>query len=159
VARVEQDRSAEEDKTLARVWVFFYGMFMSRDVLINHGVTPTSVVPGKLSGFELFIGPRGNIVRADRSCVYGALAAVTHDDLDKLYSDLEKSAGLKYLYEPVLAETLDGTLRPALCYIAQDMEDGPADLDYVIQLARCVREAGLPEWYAQFVESFAIEKM
>ena len=56
---------------MARVWVFFYGTFMSRDVLINHGVTPTNVVPGKLSGFELYIRPRGNIVRADRSCVIG----------------------------------------------------------------------------------------
>ena len=46
---------------MARVWVFFYGTFMSRDVLINHGVTPTNVVPGKLSGFELYIRPRGNI--------------------------------------------------------------------------------------------------
>jgi len=143
---------------MARVWVFFYGTFMSRDVLINHGVTPTNVVPGKLSGFELYIRPRGNIVRAERSCVYGALAAVTHEDLEKLYSNLEKSFGLKYHYEPVLAETLDGTLRPVLCYIAQDMEDGPPQLDYVTQLAQCVREAGLPEWYAQLVESLAIEK-
>jgi gamma-glutamyl AIG2-like cyclotransferase len=143
---------------LPRVWVFFYGAFMSAHLLNEHGVTPASLLPARLNGFELCIRPRGNLVRADRSCVYGVLAAVTHDDLEKLYSHLEESFGLKYFYEPVLAEALDGTLTPALCYIAQDMGDRPAEPEYVAQLAACVREAGLPEWYAEFVESFGTEK-
>jgi gamma-glutamyl AIG2-like cyclotransferase len=140
---------------MTRIWVFFYGAFMSPAVLLDYGVTPGRIVPARLNGYELSIRPRGNLARSDRSCVYGVIADVTHEDLARLYSDLEERLGLKYLPEPVLAETLDGTFRPALCYIAPHMDDGVATSDYVGQLAEAVRAAGLPEWYAKFVESFA----
>jgi hypothetical protein len=131
---------------------------MHPDVLAEYGVTATEVVPARLSGFELYIRPRANLVRADRSSVYGTLVAVTHEDLTQLYSTLEERIGLKYLPEAVLAETLDGTFRPALCYITPQMSDGLADQDYINQLARCVRAMGLPQWYALYVESFGNER-
>lgn len=143
--------------TQRHVWVFFYGTFMSRDVLIAHGVTPTSVVPARLDGFELYIRPRVNLKPCDRSCVYGSVAAVTHEELSRLYTHLEEVFGVKYSPQPVLACALDGTVRPALCYIASHMDDAPATRDYVNELAEVVRAAGLPEWYAEFVESFGPE--
>ena len=131
---------------------------MSPDVLIEHGVTPGRIVPARLNGFELSIRPRANLIRSDRSCAYGVTADVTYEDLARLYSDLEERFGLKYFPEPVLAETFDNTVRPVLCYIAPHMEDGQATSEYVAQLARAVRSAGLPDWYAEFVESFGPEK-
>ena len=131
---------------------------MNPSVLAEHGVTPTEVVPARLSGFCLNIRPRVNLARTDRSSVYGALAAVTHDDLAKIYSNLEEVFGLKYLPEPVLAEALDGTLRPALCYIAPHMSEAPAEREYIKQLAECVRAMGHPDWYALHVESFGPER-
>ena len=139
---------------MTRVWVFFYGTFMSPGVLNEYGVTPGRIVPARLNGFDLSIRPRGNLVRSDRSCAYGVIAEVTHEDLGRLYLDLEERFGLKYLPEPVLAEALDGTVRPVLCYIAPHMEDGQATSEYVGQLAEAVRSANLPEWYAEFIESF-----
>ena len=86
-------------------------------------------------------------MRSERSYVYGAMMEVTHEDLAKLYSDLEELFGLKYLPEPVLAEAFDGTFRPVLCYIAPHMDDAPATEEYVNELAKAVRAAGLPESY------------
>ena len=143
--------------TQGRVWVFFYGTFMHPRVLAEHGVWAAEVVPARLGGFELHVGPRVNLARDERACVYGALAAVTHDDLTKLYTHLEERHGIKYLPEPVLAETLDGALRPALCYIAPRTGEGRPAREYVEQLAECVRELGLPEWYAARVESLGRE--
>jgi hypothetical protein len=140
--------------TLPRVWVFFYGTFMRPGVLAEHEVTPTEVVPARLGGFDLDVRPRANLTRADRSCVYGALASLTHDDLAKIYSHLEEAFGLKYLPETVLAEALDGTLRPALCYIMPHTSGARAGREYVAELAECVRAMGHPEWYAAYVESF-----
>lgn len=140
------------------VWVFFYGTFMNREVLIDHGVTPTSMVPAKLNGFELYIRPRVNLTPSDRSCVYGVLAAVTHAELSRLYLGLEEVFGVKYSPEPVLAETLDGNFRPVLCFIAQYMNESPPAQEYVTELAACVRQAGLPEWYAQFIETLAADE-
>jgi gamma-glutamyl AIG2-like cyclotransferase len=144
--------------TQGHIWVFFYGTFMNRDVLINHGVTPTSIVPARLNGFELYIRPRVNLARSDRWCAYGVITEVTHEDLARLYSELERSFGLKYFPEPVLTEAFDGTVRPALCYLAPHMDDAPATKEYVNELAEAVRAAGLPEWYAELVESFGPEK-
>ena len=139
-------------------WVFFYGTFMNWDVLISHGVTPTVVIPAKLNGFELYIRPRVNLARSERSCVYGAIVAITHEELLRLYSNLEERYGVKYFPQPVLAETAEGGFRPVLCYIAPNMDAGQADQVYVTLLAQCVRKAGHPDWYAEFVESFGSEK-
>jgi len=144
--------------TQGHIWVFFYGTFMNRDVLINHGITPTSMVPARLNGFELYIRPRVNLMTSDRSCVYGVVAAVTYEELKKLYSHLEEAFGVKYSPQPVLADTLDGNFRPVLCFIAQHMSESPPAREYVTQLAECVREAGLPEWYAKFAEKIAADE-
>ena len=141
--------------TGSRVWVFFYGTFMSADVLAKHSVFPRRVVAARLPGLELSVRPRVNLTPSDRSSAYGALVFVTHSELVSLYSGLEQQLGLVYRPEAVVAETLEGMLRPALCYLAAEMTPGRADPDYVRELAACVRALGLPEWYALHVESFA----
>ncbi|MBV9959958.1 MAG: gamma-glutamylcyclotransferase [Acidobacteria bacterium] len=138
-----------------RVWVFFYGTFMSPAVLAAEGISVPCVVPARLNGFELTMRSRVNLRRAERSCVYGSLAALTHDELAGLYSKLEQNFKLRYLPEAVVAETLDEALRPALCYIAPQMDEQPPEPEYVQQLAAAVRELGLPEWYASRIESLA----
>lgn len=139
-----------------RIRVFFYGTFMSPEVLAKHGVAAREVLPAKVSNFEIYIRPRVNLAPSDGSSVYGAVAGVTHDELDKIYSGLEKSFGLKYLPEAVLAETLGGTcaVEAVLCYIAPQMAPGPAAPGYVKELAACVRALNLPESYAVHIESF-----
>ena len=139
--------------TEERVRVFFYGTFMDRAVLAQHGIDSPAVVPARLIGYELFIRPRVNLRRLDRSCVYGAVARVSHDELGKLYAGLEMVFGYKYLPRPVLVETNDNILLPALCYIAPRMDESAPEPNYVKQLAACVRGLGLPEWYAAYVES------
>jgi hypothetical protein len=113
-----------------------------------------AVLPARLVGFELSVRPRVNLTRSDRSSAYGALVAVTHEDLAGIYAGLRENFGLIYQPEAVLAETLDGGLRPALCYITQGTGGSVADAGYVKRLAECVRALGLPEWYALHIESF-----
>jgi len=137
------------------IWVFFYGTIMNPPVLAEFGVTPGSVVPAKLAGFELSIRPRPNLARSERSQVFGSLMSVTHADLTRVYSSLQERFGLEYLPEAVLVETLDGMLKPALCYVAPHMAPGPADQAFVRQLASCARAVGLPDWYASHIESLA----
>ena len=141
--------------TEKRVRIFFYGTFMSRAVLAEHGIDVPTVMPAKLSGYQLTIRPRANLIKDDRSCSYGSIAALTHEQISTLYRNLDDQFGLKYLPEAVIAESLDGTFRPVLCYIAPEMDDSAPPREYVKQLASCVRELGLPEWYAAYVESFA----
>jgi hypothetical protein len=139
------------------VWVFFYGTIMNPAVMKDYGATANQVSPAKLAGFDIAIRPRPNLLRSERASVFGSLITVTHADLTTIYSGLEKNFGLKYLPEAVLASTLDGALRPALCYIAPSMADAAPDPAFLRQLAQCVRTMGLPEWYAAHVESLGLD--
>jgi hypothetical protein len=140
-----------------RVRVFFYGTFMNPSVLDGYGIPAIEVEPAKLNGFKLYIRPRANLARDERSTVYGSLAALTHHELSKIYTYLEEHFDLKYLPEAVLAETFDAEFVPALCYIAAHMDEAAPDLDYIKHLAADVRAVGLPEWYAEYVESLGGE--
>jgi hypothetical protein len=136
-----------------QVWVFFYGTIMNPVVMKDFGVIADKVFPAKLSGFDITIRARPNLVRSEGASVFGSIINVTHEDLTTIYSGLEKNFGIKYLPEAVLAVTLDGALRPALCYIVPDMADAAPDPKFVKQLAQCVRTMGHPEWYAKHVEA------
>jgi hypothetical protein len=144
----------EEESRLVRV--FFYGTFMNPEVLAAYGIAAREVLPAKVTDFELCIRPRVNLVASKGATVYGAIVLVTQKDLEKIYSELERRLGLKYLPEAVLAETLSGglTVKAALCYIAHSMTPGPAAPEYVKELADCVRALNFPESYALHIESF-----
>ena len=137
------------------IWVFFYGTIMHPDVMKDLGVAVTDVRPAKLAGFDLVIRPRPNLTRSDRGVVFGSLTAVTHDDLTTIYSGLDKSFGIKYFPEAVIATARDGFVLPALCYIVPQLPDSAPDPAFVKQLAQVVRSMGHPEWYAAHVESLS----
>lgn len=138
-----------------RVWTFFYGSFMNLDVLGQVDLVPERVEVATLSGFDVRIEPLTNLVRSDEHTVYGILATATHAELGRLYRYAEDELGGTYLPQAVLAQTLDGTFRPALCYIAPAMEPAPADADYVDRILRPAREYGFPDWYIAKLERFA----
>lgn len=136
-----------------RTWIFFYGTFMDPAVLRGQGIDCTAVIPAKLSGYELRLRPRGNLVVNDRAVVYGSIARLKHDDIAQLYRSLDERWGLKYLPEAVLVETLDGTFKPALVFIVPRMEDSAPDPNYVAQMVAAARAIGLPDWYAEYLKS------
>ncbi|HXD30521.1 MAG TPA: gamma-glutamylcyclotransferase family protein [Pyrinomonadaceae bacterium] len=137
----------------ARTWIFFYGTFMDPAILRSQGIDCDEVIPARVTGYELRLRPRGNLVASERGVVYGSIAKISHDEIAKLYRNLDERFGLKYLPEAVLAETLDGALRPALCYIVPNMKDGAAEPQYIDQMIAAVKAIGLPDWYADQVKS------
>jgi len=139
------------------VWVFFYGTIMNPVVMKDFGVSVNQVVPAKLAGFDITIRPRPNLRRCERASVFGSLVTVTHADLAAIYSGLEKNFGLRYVPEAVLASTIDGALRPALCYLAPTMIDADPDPAFLMQLGQCIRTMGHPDWYAEHVESLSAD--
>ena len=138
----------------SKVWVYFYGSYMNFAVLREVGYVPERWEVARLGGFDLLIRPRANLVRSDGQCVYGILATATHAELGRLYAHAQGVLGETYLPEAVLAETMEGTWRPALCYLCPAMEPRPAANDYVDRIAGPAREYGFPEWYVRRIESF-----
>ncbi len=134
--------------------VFFYGSYMNPDVLKDANITPRNLEAARLSGFDIVIQPRANLVRSDRHCVYGNLAKLTHPELDRLYAHAKDVLGETYLPEAVLVETSSGALKPALCYLAPSMDPKPPANDYVERILKGAREYNFPAWYIERLESF-----
>jgi cation transport regulator ChaC len=137
-----------------RVWVFFYGSYMNRDVLGEVELTPARWEVARLAGFDICIRPRANLVRSPQHTVYGVAATATHEELRRLYAHAHDVLGELYLPEAVLTESLDGNWRPAMCYIAPHMPARPAATDYVDRIVAPARALGFPPWYIERLESF-----
>jgi cation transport regulator ChaC len=141
------------------VWVFFYGSYMNFDVLAEVGLKPRAWETASLPGFDIVIGPRANLVRAERAVVWGVNATATHAELDRLYSAHAKALlGETYLPEAVLTHTASGAVRPAMTYICPHMEPRPADPAYVERIAAPARQNGFPAWYVARIESFSSKR-
>lgn len=137
----------------AKVWTFFYGSNINLDILKKVELVPDRVEVARLSGFDIEIQPLANLVRSDRHTVYGILVKATHEELDRLYSRyVHEELGAIYLPEPVLCEKMDGSLIPALCYIAPRSEPAPASNEYLDRIVKPARAFGFPNWYIKHLE-------
>jgi hypothetical protein len=137
-----------------RVAVFFYGSYMNRAVLEEVQLIPGHWEPAALPGFDIRIAPRANLVRSPEHTVFGVLASATHEELERLYAHARDVLGESYLPQAVLVRARDGAWRPALCYVAPQMAEGPADPAYVDRILEPARELGFPEAYLARVRSF-----
>lgn len=136
------------------VWTFFYGSYINFDVLKEVSLVPSQWSVARLSGFDIEIRPRANLVRSDRASVFGIVATATHAELARLYRHAHEVLGERYLPEAVLVETLNGLYQPALCYLAHEMAPQPAQRDYVERILKPARELGFPSWYVDRVSAY-----
>jgi hypothetical protein len=60
--------------TEPKVWTFFYGSYINLAVLREVSYVPQQMEVAYLSGFDIRIRPRANLIRSERSLVYGVLA-------------------------------------------------------------------------------------
>jgi cation transport regulator ChaC len=142
------------DMSETKVWVFFYGSYMNREVLKEVNLVPERWETARLSSFDIIIRPRANLIRSAKHNVYGIVATATHRELERLYAHARDVLGEVYQPEAVLVETMDGKWQPALCYIAPAMEPRPAAADYVERIVAPAKAYGFPKWNVQRIEAF-----
>jgi Gamma-glutamyl cyclotransferase, AIG2-like len=125
--------------------VFFYGLFMDRQVLEGKGIHPVDVRVAAVPGFTLRIGARAALVPAPAGEVHGVLMKLSHSDLEKLYSEPSVQA---YRPEPVLAVTRNGGTVAALCYNLPEPPAGDEhNAEYAAKLRALAQRIGLPSDY------------
>jgi hypothetical protein len=138
---------------MRRVWTFFYGSFMSSEVLAEAGVRPSDPQIARLDGWRLEIAPRATLVPAERDAVYGILARLTHADIDKLYTNDWFGFGA-YLPEAVSVADAAGRPLPALCYVAWQAAGGKPTKEYLAKMVAVARAYSFPADYVRHIESF-----
>jgi hypothetical protein len=132
-----------------RVDAFFYGLFMDVEILREAGTAPIRPRRAYVADFALRIGRRATLVPSPGARAYGMLFALTHAELDRLYT----APGLEqYRPEAVLAQPLEGAPAPALCY---NLREAPSpderNPEYAARLQRALGKLDFPPEYVASV--------
>ena len=128
-----------------RIDVFFYGLFMDSDILRESQVVAVSPRRAYVDGYVLCIGRRATLIPTPGARVYGMVFALTHDELEKLYT----APGLEhYRPEAILADSMEGGTLPALCYNLREAP-GPdeANTEYAARLRAVLGKLEFPPKY------------
>ena len=94
--------------------------------------------------YALKLGERATLVPTREGRVYGTVMTLKHQDVDRLYSEPSVAA---YRPEPVLAQLMDGTAEPALCFNLPMQQGSSSHAEYAIALQAMARKMGLPDDY------------
>jgi len=132
-----------------RIDGFFYGLFMDRDILRESQIVAANPRRAYVDGYALRIGRRATLVPASEARAYGMVFALTHDELERLYS----APGLEqYRPEAILAHALEGGTWPALCYNLREAP-GPdeANGEYAVRLRAVLSRLDFPSKYVASV--------
>jgi hypothetical protein len=136
--------------TERRVDVFFYGLFMDKELLRKKGLAPTNERFASVRGFALRIGRRATLVPSAGRVAYGVVMSLSHEAIDSLYS--ERSVRT-YRPEAVLARFSDGALAPALCFNLP-LPPGPDEHnpEYASELRALADQFGFPADYLASIQ-------
>lgn len=135
---------------MRKIDVFFYGLFMDTELLRSKGVTPTNLRRASLAGYQLCIGNRATLVPAHSSQVFGLVASLSHDDLERLYSEPSVQT---YKPEAVLAHLSNGDVLPALCFnLPEPPSPQEQNAEYAARLRDLARRLNFPEEYIASIQ-------
>lgn len=136
--------------TERRVDVFFYGLFMDKELLLKKGCAPTNERIASVHGFALRIGQRATLVPSANHITYGVVMNLSHEDIDALYSETSVSI---YRPEAVLAQFSDGTQAPALCFnLPLPPGHDEHNTEYAAKLRALAHRLGFPENYVASIQ-------
>lgn len=131
--------------------VFFYGLFMDREALLEEGYHPGPAVQASLRDYCLQIGQRATLVPAPGRSAWGVVMALPAGEIASLYSGASVSA---YRPEAVSVSTAEGREMPALCYNLMSWDGGEPDSGYAAKLAAVAARLALPETYVLEITGF-----
>jgi hypothetical protein len=138
-----------EDKA-RRIDLFFYGLFMDEALLREKGINPENRRPASVENFVLMIGARATLLPSAGGTVHGVLFSLTHDEVDRLYSEASVSV---YRAEAVRAHLADGSVVAALCFnllVPPSQEE--RNPQYASKLRELAERIGLPESYVSSIK-------
>lgn len=128
-----------------RIDGFFYGLFMDSDVLRKSQVVAMNPRRAYVDDYALRIGRHATLVPTSGARAYGMVFALTHNELEKLYT----APGLEqYRPEALVAHSLEGETLPALCYnLREAPKHDEVNAEYAARLRAALGKLGFPPEY------------
>ena len=130
--------------TERKVHVFFYGLFMDMDLLLQRGLAPSNPQVAYLDGYDIEIRDRATLIRNAAERVYGMLAGLTHEEIDTLYTE---PSVRDYRPEAVVVTLEDARQVPALCYNLPQPADARRNTAYAVRLLEVAKTLAFPGEY------------
>jgi hypothetical protein len=130
------------------VQVFFYGLFMDEDLLVEMGLHPMRSGSAELPDFQIRIGERATLIPSPGSISYGVVVELPKAEVFDLYS---KPHVRDYCQEPVNAIMIgDRSIQHSVCYnLPPDKPGAGVNAAYAEKLAELVLRLGFPSDYAK----------
>ena len=133
------------NESVRQVDVFFYGLCMDKDLLLEKGCTPTKERIASVQAYALRIGQRATLVPSADHVVYGVVMSLSHHDIDILYSDESVSM---YRPEAIIARPSSGMFVPALCFnLPLPPSPDEHNTEYATKLRALTHQLGFPRDY------------
>jgi Gamma-glutamyl cyclotransferase, AIG2-like len=124
--------------------VFFYGLFMDKNILVKNGISATNPRKGYLNNYTLKIGNRASLIPSENDKAYGIIMTVNDDEVVRLYA--EKSVA-DYIPENVTVVTETNEHLIATCYnLPPELLTGTNVL-YAKSLYELAKKLSFPEEY------------
>ena len=122
---------------------------MDEALLREKGMNPVNRRIASAENFCLLIGARATLVPCANGMVHGVVFALSHSEVDKLYS--EDSVSI-YRPEAISVRLGDGSVIPALCF---NLSSPPAteerNAQYASKLIAIAERIGLPPDYVSSI--------
>ena len=67
--------------------IFFYGLFMDKELLMEKGFHPHVIGEALLSGYRIHISEKAFLIPGEQGRVYGIVMDLSDEETQKLYSD------------------------------------------------------------------------
>ena len=129
--------------------VFFYGLFMDKDILIKNGINPSNPRKGYLNNYTLKIGQRASLIPCKNEKAYGMIMELDDEAVIRLYS--EKSVA-DYIPEKVEVVTESKEHLIATCYnLPLELLTGTNEV-YAKSLYELAKKLSFPEEYLDKID-------
>ena len=131
--------------------VFFYGLFMDKNILIKNGANPSQPRMGYLNNYTLKIGNRASLIPANNEKAYGIIMTLKDEEVVKLYA--EESVA-DYVPEQVEVVTTTNERIMATCYnLPLELLTGTNE-SYARSLHELTKQLNFPEDYLNKISQY-----
>ncbi|NIT58557.1 MAG: gamma-glutamylcyclotransferase [Aliifodinibius sp.] len=126
--------------------VFFYGLFMDKDLLIKKGFHPSNIKLAFAMGYGLRIGEKATLVKSESERSYGIVMDLNEDEIERLYS----APGVSdYVSEQIEVTDDTGNTYKVQCYNLPISKLAGSNREYAESLSVAAQKMGLPKIYVE----------
>ncbi|MEX0298917.1 MAG: gamma-glutamylcyclotransferase family protein [Kordiimonas sp.] len=129
--------------------VFFYGLFMDREILRSQGLNPQNEEQGFVEGYQLQIGERALLKENSNERAYGVLFSLKETEVEQLYA-----APSVQDYQPIdvsFTSLATGESKDVQCYNLHISKVDGSNPEYVTKLCTVLTSLGFPSNYIKNV--------